>query len=361
MARSSASTGAPQTVTVEGHRLQLTNLDKVLYPSTGTTKGEVLHYLAQIAPVLIPHAANRPATRKRWPDGVEGQVFFQKNAESSTPSWVRTRRIQHKSSANDYVLVNDLATVTWLGQTATLEIHVPQWQFGRTGVHHHPDRLVLDLDPGPGAGLPECAQVAQWARAILVGMGLEPMPVTSGSKGIHLYAALDGKQDSEQVSAVARELARYLESEHPDLVVSDMKKSLRGGKVLVDWSQNNANKTTIAPYSLRGRDRGTSSTTPTCATSSTRRCSSASSRTATCSPSSPRATSRRSSPRPSAWRRSSASRSTAPSATRARPRNRSEPSRPTPCRPTPDRRSSSRSTTHAACTGTSGSSTTACS
>jgi bifunctional non-homologous end joining protein LigD len=257
MARSSASTGAPQTVTVEGHRLQLTNLDKVLYPSTGTTKAEVLHYLAQIAPVLIPHAANRPATRKRWPDGVQGQVFFQKNAESSTPSWVRTRRIQHKSSVNDYVLVNDLATVTWLGQTATLEIHVPQWQFGRTGVRHNPDRLVLDLDPGPGAGLSECAQVARWARTILAGMGLDPMPVTSGSKGIHLYAALDGKQDSEQVSAVAKELARYLESEHPELVVSDMKKSLRGGKVLVDWSQNNANKTTIAPYSLRGRDHPT--------------------------------------------------------------------------------------------------------
>jgi bifunctional non-homologous end joining protein LigD len=257
MARSSTSSSPPQTVSVDGHRLQLTNLDKVLYPATGTTKGEVLHYLAQIAPVLIPHAANRPTTRKRWPDGVEGQVFFQKNADASTPSWVRTRRIQHKSSVNDYVLVNDLATLTWLGQTATLEIHVPQWQFGRTGVRHNPDRLVLDLDPGPGAGLRECAEVARRARAILVGMGLDPMPVTSGSKGIHLYAALDGKQDAEAVSAVAKELARFLEAEHPDLVVSDMKKSLREGKVLVDWSQNNGNKTTIAPYSLRGREHPT--------------------------------------------------------------------------------------------------------
>lgn len=253
MARTKASS-PPQTVDVEGHRLQLTNLDKVLYPATGTTKGEVLHYLAQIAPALLPHAANRPATRKRWPDGVESQMFFQKNLESSTPKWVRRRTIQHRSSTNDYVLVNDLATLTWLGQTATLEIHVPQWQFGRTGVRHNPDRLVLDLDPGPGAGLPECAEVARWARAILLGMGLEPMPVTSGSKGIHLYAALDGKQDDAATSAVAKELARYLEAEHPDLVVSDMKKALRGGKVLVDWSQNNGNKTTIAPYSLRGRD-----------------------------------------------------------------------------------------------------------
>ena len=243
----------PQTVTVEGHRIRLTNLDKVLYPATGTTKGEVIDYLARIAPVLLPHARQRPATRKRWPDGVDGQVFFQKNAESSTPSWVRTRRIQHQSSANDYVLVNDLATLTWLGQTASLEIHVPQWQFGRTGTHLPPDRLVLDLDPGEGAGLAECAQVARLARAILRGMGLDPMPVTSGSKGIHLYAALDGQQDAKGVSEVAHELARYLESEHPDLVVSDQKKTLRGGKVLVDWSQNNPNKTTIAPYSLRGR------------------------------------------------------------------------------------------------------------
>ncbi|MGN7702653.1 ATP-dependent DNA ligase [Cellulosimicrobium sp. 22601] len=253
----SSSRGAGETVSVGGHRLRLTNLDKVLYPATGTTKADVLAYLAAVADVMLPHCAHRPATRKRWPDGVDGQVFFQKNAGQGVPSWVRTRRIQHKSSANDYVLVDDLATLTWLGQTASLELHVPQWQFGRTGVHLNPDRLVLDLDPGPGAGLAECAEVARLARQILQGMGLEPLPVTSGSKGIHLYAALDGKQDAAAVSAVAHELARYLEAEHPDLVVSDMKKSLRGGKVLVDWSQNNGNKTTIAPYSLRGREHPT--------------------------------------------------------------------------------------------------------
>lgn len=253
----SSSRGAGETVSVGGHRLRLTNLDKVLYPATGTTKADVLAYLAAVAYVMLPHCAHRPATRKRWPDGVDGQVFFQKNAGQGVPSWVRTRRIQHKSSANDYVLVDDLATLTWLGQTASLELHVPQWQFGRTGVHLAPDRLVLDLDPGPGAGLAECAEVARLARQILQGMGLEPLPVTSGSKGIHLYAALDGKQDAAAVSAVAHELARYLEAEHPDLVVSDMKKSLRGGKVLVDWSQNNGNKTTIAPYSLRGREHPT--------------------------------------------------------------------------------------------------------
>lgn len=258
MARSPSA--PPQTVSVEGRRMQLTNLDKVYYPATGTTKGEVLQYLAQVAPALLRHASHRPATRKRWPDGVAGQMFFQKNLDASTPSWVPRRSIRHRTSTNDYVLVDDLATLTWLGQTATLEIHVPQWRFGRTGTPLPPDRLVLDLDPGPGAGLPECAEVARLARDVLVGMDLDPFPVTSGSKGIHLYAALTGQGESltsDAVSAVAKELARHLESEHPDLVVSDMKKSLRAGKVLVDWSQNNGAKTTIAPYSLRGRDEPT--------------------------------------------------------------------------------------------------------
>jgi bifunctional non-homologous end joining protein LigD len=247
-----------QVVTVEGHRIKLTNLDKVLYPATGTTKADVLAYYAAIADYFIPHAANRPATRKRWVHGVgtaeePGQMFFQKNLDASTPSWVKRGIIQHSDHANEYPLVNNLATLTWLAQIAALEIHVPQWQFGRNGQPQGPDRLVLDLDPGEGVTLPECAEVARLARAILQDMGLEPVPVTSGSKGIHLYAALDMTSNSAQVSDVAHELARALEADHPDLVVSDMKKSLRPGKVLVDWSQNNANKTTIAPYSLRGR------------------------------------------------------------------------------------------------------------
>ncbi|MBE1877718.1 ATP-dependent DNA ligase [Myceligenerans pegani] len=244
-------------VTVDDRRLRLSNLDKVLYPATGTTKGEVLHYLAQLAPAMLPHVTRRPATRKRWPDGTGGQSFFQKNAAPGTPSWVALHEIRHKTSVNEYVLVDDVATLVWLGQTATLEIHTPQWRVGRTGTALPPDRLVLDLDPGPGAGLAECAQVARWARDVLTGMDLEPLPVTSGSKGLHLYAALDRptQATSEQVTAVAREIARHLEAEHPDLVVSDMKKSLRAGKVFVDWSQNNGAKTTIAPYSPRGRER----------------------------------------------------------------------------------------------------------
>ncbi|CAN5632271.1 ATP-dependent DNA ligase [soil metagenome] len=252
-----------QIVTIEGHRIKLTNLGKVLYPETGTTKGDVIDYYARVGHVLIPHAANRPATRKRWVHGVgtesePGEMFFQKNLdERSTPKWVARRTIEHSDHDNVYPLVNDLATLAWLGQIAALEIHVPQWQFGRTGARKNPDRLVLDLDPGPGTGLQECAEVARWARVILKDMGLDPMPVTSGSKGIHLYAALDGKLASDQVSEVAHELARVLEADHPELVVSDMKKSLRDGKVLVDWSQNNGNKTTITPYSLRGRPHPT--------------------------------------------------------------------------------------------------------
>jgi bifunctional non-homologous end joining protein LigD len=252
--RAATASPAKQVVSIDGHRLTITNLDKVMYPATGTTKGDVLHYYATVAPVLIPHTQDRPVTRKRWVNGVDGEMFFQKNLADSTPSWVKRRTIQHKDHRNEYPLVNDLATLTWLAQIATLEFHVPQWTFGRNGQPRNPDRLVLDLDPGDGIGVLECAEVARFARDILREMGLDPYPVTSGSKGIHLYAALDGKQDSDAVSAVAHELARALEADHRDLVVSDMKKAIRGGKVFVDWSQNNANKTTITPYSLRGRD-----------------------------------------------------------------------------------------------------------
>jgi bifunctional non-homologous end joining protein LigD len=247
-----------ETVTVEGRRITLTHLDKVLYPSTGTTKRDVLAYYAEIGPALIPHASHRPVTRKRWVHGVgtsdaPGTMFFQKNTDDSTPAWVTRQTIKHKDHSTEYPELNDLPTLVWLAQVAALELHVPQWQFGAAGQPRHPDRLVLDLDPGEGVGLAECAEIARYVQDILSDMGLEALPVTSGSKGIHLYAPLDGKQDSEQVSAVAHELARALEADHPDLVVSDMSKNLRRGKVLIDWSQNSAAKTTIVPYSLRGR------------------------------------------------------------------------------------------------------------
>jgi len=250
--------GSRERVRVAGRELTLTNLDKIIYPETGTTKADVLAYYAAVAHVLVPAAANRPATRKRWVNGVgtadkPGEVFFQKELEDSAPGWLPRAAITHKDRTIHYPLVNDAATLTWFGQINSLEVHVPQWRVDSHGNQLNPDRLVLDLDPGDGAGLQECREVALLARAILQDVGLDPVPVTSGSKGIHLYAALDGSQTSEQISAFARELARALEADHPDLAVSDMKKSLRKGKVLVDWSQNNAAKTTIVPYSLRGR------------------------------------------------------------------------------------------------------------
>ncbi|WEO79016.1 ATP-dependent DNA ligase [Cryobacterium sp. SO2] len=257
-----AGAGQParEIVTVGGRRVTLTHLDKVMYPETGTTKADILGYYAAVADALIRHARDRPATRKRWVHGVgtpdePGQVFFQKNLGDGTPEWVERRELAHTEHSTVYPLVNDLATLTWLAQIGTLEVHVPQWRFDAAGTPAHPDRLVLDLDPGEGVGLVECAEVARWARALLLDMGLDTMPVTSGSKGIHLYAALDGSHSSDQVGQVAHELARALEADHPGEVLSAMTRSLRPGKVFLDWSQNSANKTTIAPYSLRGQMR----------------------------------------------------------------------------------------------------------
>jgi len=255
-----------QVVTVEGRTIKLTNLDKVLYPQTQTTKADVLSYYAQVGLTMLPHLRDRPATRKRWPDGVgemKGKrptVFFNKDLGTGTPDWVPRRTIAHKDHDNDYPVINNLATLTWLAQLAALEIHVPQWRFGSDGQPQNPDRLVLDLDPGPGVSLTECARIAILVRDILRDIGHDPVPVTSGSKGIHLYAPLDGSQTPEQATEVARELALALESDHPDLVISSMKRSERDGKVFIDWSQNNGAKTTVSPYSLRGRDRPTVAT-----------------------------------------------------------------------------------------------------
>ncbi|HEU4547334.1 MAG TPA: ATP-dependent DNA ligase [Microlunatus sp.] len=257
-----ASPGSEQSVTVDGHVIKLTNLDKILYPVTGTTKADVIGYYAEIAATMLPHVIDRPATRKRWPDGVgdgshEPTVFFNKDLAKGTPDWVTRFKIAHRDHDNYYPAVNDLATLTWLGQLAALEIHVPQWRFGANGQPRNPDRLVLDLDPGDGVSLAQCAEVARWAQEILTDIGHAPVPVTSGSKGIHLYAPLDGSLNPEQATDVARELARALAADHPDTVTATMKRSLRAGKVFIDWSQNNGAKTTVSPYSLRGRLRPT--------------------------------------------------------------------------------------------------------
>lgn len=247
-------------VQVEGRRLRVTNLDKVVYPETGTTKGEVFAYYTAIAPQLLPLLAGRPVTRKRWVEGVgttdaPAEAFFTKQLERGAPEWIPRQQIVHSDGPKEYPLVDEVPTLVWLAQVAAIELHVPQWRFDAEGLPGRPDRLVLDLDPGPGVGLAQCAVIARLARDILAGMGLDPVPVTSGSKGLHLYAALPGEQTSAEVSAVVKELARLIENEHPDLATATMSKAVRGGRVFLDWSQNNGKKTTISPYSLRGRAR----------------------------------------------------------------------------------------------------------
>jgi len=251
-----------QFVEVEGRTLRLRNLDKVLYPSTGTTKGEVLHYLTGVAPALLDHLRDRPITRKRWPDGVAGPTFFEKNVPQGAPEWLRRVTLPAPGSTKDreevtYPLIDDVAGLIWAANLAALELHVPQWRVGPRGAVRDPDLLVIDLDPGPPAGLPECAQVALAVRERLAADGLESVPVTSGGKGMQLYAAVSGRQNSTTVREYARRLAESMEQQLPRLVVSRMTKNLRGGKVLLDWSQNNAAKTTICPFSPRGRDHPT--------------------------------------------------------------------------------------------------------
>jgi bifunctional non-homologous end joining protein LigD len=247
------------TVEVDGRRLSLSNLDKVLYPETGFTKGEVVDYYARVAPVLLPHIASRPMSFQRFPDGVEAQGFFAKNAPRGTPEWVRTVRLPAPGSSKDretldYVVVDDLPTLVWAANLAALELHVPQWTVGPRGGVRGPDRLVLDLDPGAPATVVECAEVALMLKELVEADGLVPVAKTSGSKGMQVSASLAPTTD-ERTSAYARHLAQRLEKEHHSLVVSRMAKNLRGGKVFVDWSQNNAAKTTVAPYALRARPR----------------------------------------------------------------------------------------------------------
>ena len=258
-------------VDVEGRTLTISNLDKVLYPRTGTTKGEVLNYYAQISPVLLPMLADRAVTRIRWPHGVEGASFFEKNAPPGTPSWVRTvevpttgSRASSGSGTLRFPICDDLATLTWLANLASLELHVHQWKVDAEGHPLDPDRLVIDLDPGEPAGLHECARVALLVRDALAERDLACTPVTSGSKGIHLYADLPagGPQglDSDGTTALAKEVAEGLHAAHPALVTASMTKAKRPGKVFLDWSQNSGSKTTISPYSLRGRERPTVAT-----------------------------------------------------------------------------------------------------
>ena len=245
--------GEVTRVEVAGRRLRLTSLDKLLYPHTETTKGEVLNYYAQVAEVMLPHLAGRPVTRVRWPHGTSDQSFFEKNLPSGAPSWLPRVQVDDVT----YPMVEDLSHLTYLVNLNSIELHVPQWRVDADGKRLHPDRLVVDLDPGAPAGLEECAQVALLVRDRLGELGLDLYPVTSGSKGMQLYATMPGDLSSDQTRDLAQQLAQELTKKHPDLIVWKMTKSLRPGKVFLDWSQNVAAKTTICPYSLRGKDSPT--------------------------------------------------------------------------------------------------------
>lgn len=251
------------TVEVDGHRLVLSRLDKVLYPETGTTKAEVLDYYARVFPRLRDQLARRPVTRRRWPDGVgSSTTFFEKNLPGGTPTWIPRATLPTPGSSRGletltFPLVDSVAALTWLANLAVLELHTPQWRIDEAGEPTRPTRLVVDLDPGEPAGLAECAQVACWLRVRLAEDGLTAQPVTSGGKGMQLYAALPGTQDAHVVGEYAKRLAAEAARATDGLVIATMTRSARRGRVLLDHSQNAAAKTTITPYSLRGRDRPT--------------------------------------------------------------------------------------------------------
>ena len=244
-------------VEVEGRQLRLTNLDKVLYPVPGFTKGQVIDYYTRVAPFVLPHLRGRPLTLKRYPNGVEGQHFYEKQCPSHRPDWVRTAEIPVSSKTITFCLCDDLPTLVWAANLADLELHP---SLSRAAAIEHPTTLAFDLDPGEPAGIMECCEVACLLRELLDRLGLECFSKTSGSKGMQVYAPLDGEATYDQTKPLSQALARHLEAQHPRLVVSSQKKELRKGKVLVDWSQNDEHKTTVCVYSLRARERPTVST-----------------------------------------------------------------------------------------------------
>jgi bifunctional non-homologous end joining protein LigD len=244
-------------VEVDGRRLELSNLEKVFYPKVKFKKAQVIDYYVRIAPALLPHLRNRPVSLKRYPDGVTAPYFFEKQAPSHRPQWVQTFPVESENRRIDYCMINDLPTLVWTSNLANLELH--------TFLHcapkiELPTMLAFDLDPGEGADIVLCAQVGLWLRALLVNLGIQSFPKTSGSKGLQLYVPLNTATNYDKTKAFAHALAERLESEHPDQIVAKMQKRLRIGKVFVDWSQNDEHKTTVTVYSLRAKDRPTVST-----------------------------------------------------------------------------------------------------
>ena len=249
-------------VEVEGRQLKLSNLDKVFYPEPGFTKGQVIDYYTRVAPVLLPHLRARPLTMKRYPNGVEGKFFYEKECPSHRPDWVKTKRITARGSTKDrtsvnFCVVDGLPTLVWVANLADLELHT---SLSRADDITHPTMAAFDLDPGPGTTIVECCQVAVWLREIFDDLGLQAFPKTSGSKGLQVYLPLNSGATYKQTKPFANALAELLERDHPELVVSKMKKELRKNKVLVDWSQNDQHKTTVCVYSLRAKSTPTAST-----------------------------------------------------------------------------------------------------
>jgi bifunctional non-homologous end joining protein LigD len=243
-------------VEVEGRRLKLSNLDKVFYPKVGFTKGKVIDFYRRVAPALLPHLRDRPLTLKRYPDGVEGQFFYEKQCPSYRPDWIETVTVQNKREIH-YCLANDLSTLIWLANLADLELHT---SLSRAKEVMRPTMMVFDLDPGAPAAILECAQVGIELRDLFGDLGLDCYPKTSGSKGLQVYVPLNTPVTYDNTKPFAHAIAMHLEQKLPKLVVSSQKKSIRKGKVLVDWSQNDDHKTTICVYSLRARERPTVST-----------------------------------------------------------------------------------------------------
>ena len=257
--RNNVSMPAPTIVEIQGRKLSLTNLDKILYPAAGFTKGQVIDYCVRIAPVLLPHFSGRALTMKRYPEGVDHEYFFEKNAPKHRPEWVKTAPIWSGSNHRTihYILADDLATLVWIANLASLELHP---SLSLAVAIETPTMIVFDLDPGEPANIIQCAQVGLWVRGIFDHFGLQSFPKTSGSKGLQIYVPLNTPTTYAQTKPFAHAVARLLEQEHPELVVSDMKKAVRTNKVFVDWSQNDEHKTTIGVYSLRAREHPTVST-----------------------------------------------------------------------------------------------------
>ncbi len=259
---SAAGSNSVRTM-VAGRELTLSNLDKVMYPRSGFTKGQLIEYYSLIAPVMLPHLKDRPLTMKRYPDGIGGQSFFEKHVPSHAPEWLRHVSVPSSDhgTAVEYSVICDLPDLVWAANLAAIEFHVPLWRVGRRRkLPGPPDHMVFDLDPGEGATMVECCQVAGAIADLLAGRNLEGWAKTSGSKGLQVYVPVGSRSTWERVRKDAREVATALERDRPDLVVSNMRKSLRGHKVLIDWSQNHPAKTTVSAYSLRARPDPTVST-----------------------------------------------------------------------------------------------------